>query len=238
MAGNLESSTEVTFEVRGEGRVISNWAFTHFSAAKYFATKVLEIEKANEGAPFGNFWGEIGIYWGGCVISAAASLEALINELYIHGGNPLHGSIPDFDVYFWGDPFDPPWWRRLFHKTKPGLVRRPALFKYKKALRLLGKPAMDGRATTTEDAKTLIGLRNYLIHFKPLWDESRRDERLENALADKFDLSPCMVDGDDFITKKCVSGSCADWAVDTVRNFVAEFAEKSELEPKKLGAFN
>lgn len=64
MAGNLESSTEVTFEVRGEGRVISNWAFTHFSAAKYFATKVLEIERANEGAPFGNFWGEIGIYWG------------------------------------------------------------------------------------------------------------------------------------------------------------------------------
>ena len=85
----------------GKGRFISNFALTHFNAAKHFSVKVGEIESASAGQPFGNFWEEISIYCASCIISAAASLEALINELFIAPGS-LRNPIANFDIFFWG----------------------------------------------------------------------------------------------------------------------------------------
>lgn len=89
------------FKVEAQGRVISNFALTHFNAAIHFASKVNEIESANAGQPFGNFFEEVSIYCSSCIITAAASLEALINELYLSPG-PLQNSVDNFDTFFWG----------------------------------------------------------------------------------------------------------------------------------------
>jgi hypothetical protein len=102
------------------GRVISNFALTHFNAARHFSSKVGEIETTNNGQPLGNFFEEISIYCSSCVISAAASIEALINELYLSPG-PLHDSIEGFDSFFWGEGKD------LGFERKPALIniRKP-----------------------------------------------------------------------------------------------------------------
>lgn len=223
--------------VAAQGRVISNFALTHFSAAKHFSSKTHEIEIANAGQPFGNFWQEVSIYCSSSILTAAASLEALINELFLTPG-PLQGAVEDFDTFFWGGEASV---RRClpFKRTKRirGLEMRPALEKYREAAKLLGASPLSKCDDPYRAADALVGFRNYLIHFKPLWDESRRDEELEQFLNGRFQLSPFVDEGAEFLAKKCMSGGCSAWAVQTVVNFVAYFREKSGMTSKKFGSF-
>jgi len=196
-----------------------------------------QIEQDNAGQPFGNFFEEVSIFCSGAIIASAASLEALINELYIAPG-ALHDSLPNFDESFWGTSDSSTWFSCVNRANqRRGLVRQSALMKYRKALRLLKRPSLSKRDAPFRHAETLIGFRNYLIHFKPLWDNARRHTSLEAELTDLFDLSPFPDDGADFLTKKCMSAGCADWSVSTTRNFIQYFARMSELDPRKLGAF-
>ena len=55
-------------------------------------------------------------------MSATASLEALINELFIAHGSKLRAQLKDFEVEFWG---------------KRGIERKPILDKYQHALAML-----------------------------------------------------------------------------------------------------
>jgi len=208
----------------GYGRVISNFALTHFNAAKHFSQKCGEIESANSDQPFGNYFEEISIYCSSSIISASASLEALINELYIAPG-PLHDSISDFDTFFWGNS-----------ETR-GFEWESALKKYKKAINLLEKPSLSRDDEAYRNAESLIGFRNYLIHFKPLWDDEHRDESLEYSLSGQFEISKFVDEGANFLAMKCMTSGCANWAVQSVNNFVSYFSDRSQLDPKKLGAF-
>lgn len=213
------------FKAQFRGQVISNFALTHFAAAKCFASKVREIENAHVGQSLGNFGQEISIYCVSCIIVAVASLEALINELFIAPG-PLRESEPNFDKYFWGG------------EGERGLGRESILAKYKEAMSILHKPALSKDEDFYKNTEALIWFRNYLIHFKPLWDDERRNDRLEDQLDGKFDLSPFFSDdGAGFLATKCMSAGCAEWAVRTVAEFVQEFGKRSSLDPKKLSMF-
>jgi hypothetical protein len=224
-------------QVEGHVRVISNFALTHFNAAKHFSDKTKEIEDANMGQPFGNFWEEISIYCASSLITAAASLEALINELFISPGD-LHANVENFDDFFWGNEMTVS--RFLLFKRKKiikGLERKPALLKYKEAVKILGRAPLARTDNEYSAAEALLAFRNYLIHFKPLWDEGRRDERLEERLDGLFDLSPFVDQGSSFLEMKCMSAGCSEWAVKTVVNFVSYFSDKSGLGDKKLHSF-
>jgi hypothetical protein len=220
-----------------QGRVISNFALTHFSAAKHFSSKTVQIETANSGQPFGNFWEEISIYCASSIVMAAASLEALINELFLTPG-PLQDAVKDFDTFFWGGKVSV---RRglFFKRTKRvrGLEMKPALEKYREAAKLLGASPLSKTDDPYRTADALIGFRNYLIHFKPLWDENRRDEELEQLLVGRFQLSPFVDEGAEFLATKCMSGGCSAWAVRSVVDFVTYFRDKSGMNSKKFGSF-
>jgi len=223
--------------VQGQARVVSNFALTHFNAAVHFAKKVTEIEEANSNQPFGNYFEEVSIYCSSCIISAAASLEALINELYLAPG-PLNSSVEDFDAFFWGGYVCEAYlvfFRK--NKLKQGLERKPALEKYKKALSLLGKQPLKKNEELYKMAGSLIGYRNYLIHFKPLWDEDRKNESLEDSLRGLFDTAPNVDEGANFLAMQGMSAGCANWAVSSARDFILDFGQRSELFPKKFGAF-
>jgi hypothetical protein len=208
--------------IAAQGRVVANFALKHFRAAKRFSTVAAEIESAHVGQPFGDFFEEIHIYCSSCIIVAAASLEALINELYIAPG-PLRSSVEDFDRDFWGPK---------------GLERKSALAKYNRALSFLNKPVLSERDTTYQHADTLIGFRNYLIHFKPLWDDHRRSRKeLEESLQGVFNESPFVGADSDFLVMRCMSSGCASWAVNTALSFVRDFGQKSGLDPNKLSQF-
>jgi len=223
--------------VFGQGRVISNFALTHFNAAKHFSEKTSQIENDNADQPFGNFWEEISIYCSSSIITAAASLEALINELFISEGE-LHNRIQDFDTFFWGgeEIEKACFFFNRKHKIT-GLERKSALVKYKKAVSLMDRSPLSKKDPEYSAAGTLIGFRNHLIHFKPLWDEERRNDNLEQSLNGLFALSPFVDKGASFLEKKCMSAGCSQWAVETVVNFVTYFANKSGIDSKKLGSF-
>jgi hypothetical protein len=223
--------------VEGQGRFISNFALTHFMAAKLFAAKTREIEVANLDQPLGQFWQEISIYCASTLTTAAASLEALINELFIAQGD-LQSRVDNFDTFFWGGEETV---RKfcIFKKNRQvrGLEMKPALEKYKKAVKLLERPPLSRSDAQFMAADALIGFRNYLIHFKPLWDESRRDDELEQRLNGLFDLSPFVDENASFLAQQCMSAGCSDWAVQTVVDFVDYFQDKSGLDLEKLNAF-
>lgn len=204
--------------IEAQGRTISNFALTHFNAAIHFANKANEIETANTDQPLGNFFNEISIYCSSCIISSAASIEALINQLYLTPG-PLHNSIDNFDTFFWGGTNKETyfWFFRRSKRKKDGLERKPALEKYKKAINLLGKPPLRRDEDVYRYAESLIGFRNYLIHFKPLWDDVRRNKTLEESLRGLFKTSPYVDTGADFLATQCMSAGCATWSVNTAR---------------------
>jgi hypothetical protein len=221
----------------GQGRVISNFALMHFRAAKHFSELTCQVEAAHVGKQFGSHFERISHYCSSCIVLGAASLEALINELFIARG-PLQEAVPNFETYFWGGVQE----RRilwLFRRKKyiRGLEREHPLFKYKRALVLLSKPPFSRGHLAYQQADSLFGLRNCLIHFKPLWDDARRDVSLEQKLKGQFRESPFFESGADFVAKRCMSAGCASWVIDTVQNFVEAFAAASGLDPPKLGAF-
>jgi len=231
-----------------QGTVIAHFALTHFNAAKHFAAEVQRRETENAGQPFGNFWEEISLYCASCVIMTGAALESLINEIFISPGS-VHEAVTekygDFDSFFWGDPTSTGngweralallfFWRR---SKKRGFERKGALEKYTRAAKLLRKTQVAKTSKEYQHAVALIGFRNYLIHFKPLWDKGRANTDLEQDLAGLFALSPWSQATQPFIEQQCMSAGCARWAIETVANFVQEFGRKTAYDQAKLAPF-
>lgn len=135
----------------------------------------------------------------------------------------LRAQFKDFEAEFWG---------------KDGIERKPILCKYKHALTLLNARRLDEGAPPYKDACDLIGLRNALVHYKPMWDpERKRQTDLAKVLKDRFPLSPFPEAGADFVTMKCMSVGCASWAISTVVALVEEFDARTNLDAKKIAAF-
>ena len=161
----------------------------------------------------------------------------MINQLFLTPGH-LHNSVDNFDTFFWGGTNEERYF--LFFrrkKKKHGLERKPALEKYKKAIYLLGKPPLRRDEDVYRYAESLIGFRNYLIHFKPLWDDVRRNKTLEESLCGLFQTSPYIGTGDDFLGIRYMSSGCATWSVNTARDLILDFGNRSEIQPDVFKAF-
>lgn len=220
-----EDSVELNFAVKMEatGRVIANFAWQHLKAATTFRDQVISIELQNTGMPFGTYFEDIRSYGTACIMSAAGSLESLINEFFIWPEGPLRQGLQDFESEFWG------------HK---GIEWKPPLQKYQKALEMLGQPKFDERVTTFRDVWALIELRNYLVHYKPTWDPDRqRRVELVEVLTGKYKLSPFPDNGSDFVTMQSMSSGCMKWVVSTVLSFMRAFHERVQLDENKMSGF-
>jgi len=205
------------------GRVIANFAWQHLKAAATFRDQVVALESQNASQPFGSFFEDVRSYGSACIMSAAASLEALVNELFITPEGPLRRKISDFESEFWG---------------RGGIEWKPPLEKYQVALEMLGQPKLDEHTPPYRDAWALIELRNALVHYKPTWDPDRqRKVELVEVLAGKYDLSPFPDKGADFVTMRSMSAGCMRWVIITVVNFMMEFHARSQLDEHKMSAF-
>lgn len=205
------------------GTVIANFAWQHLKAATVFRDKVCELEAANAGAPFGSFFNDIRTYGSACFMSSTSSLEALINEIFIAPNLGLRPLLNNFEKEFWGTG---------------GIKREPILKKYQRALTLLGSELFDESAQPFRDVWALIELRNALIHYKPTWDPDRkRKVQMVEVLQGKFNLSPFLDEGADFVTMKCMSAGAVKWAVATSLAFMREFDTRTNLDSKKMQGF-
>ncbi|MET0984868.1 MAG: hypothetical protein ABW034_05610 [Steroidobacteraceae bacterium] len=211
-------------KLRATGRLIANYALPHQLAAKHFAARVKDIEIANRHQPFGEFWNDIRTYVTGTILSSASAMEAFINECFLLPNGELRNRISNFEAEFWG---------------RNGIERLSILAKYNHALRLLDKPELkdiDGAALA--HAQALVGLRNTLVHFKPLYD-APRDTQLEleqNLRACSFPLSQYHGAESDFVLQ-CMSSGCADWAVRTSADLVRVFADQTRIQTNVAEAF-
>jgi hypothetical protein len=79
-------------------KIIANFAWQHLKAATIFRDRVIAIEGERIDQPVGPFFEEIRSYVSGCLLSAAACLEAFINELYMaHNSRPSHNFVAPND---------------------------------------------------------------------------------------------------------------------------------------------
>lgn len=221
--GDIGWHGHMTDRVEATGRVIANFAWQHLKAAATFRDRVVAFESQNANQPFGSFFEDIRSYGSACIMSAAASLEALVNECFITPEGPLRRKLSNFESEFWG---------------RGGIEWKPPLEKYQVALDMLGQPRFYEPALPFRDAWALVELRNALVHYKPTWDPDRqRKVELLEILAGKYDLSPFPDSGADFVTMRSMSAGGMRWVISTVVNFVREFHARSQLDEKKMSAF-
>jgi len=203
--------------------VIANFALQHLKAATIFRDRMIALENEHANDEFGAFFEEIRSYASACFMSSAASLEALINELFIAHNGTLRSQINNFEHEFWG---------------RNGIERKPILEKYKLALQMLNAAPLDEHTTPFRDVWALIELRNALVHYKPTWDPDRqRKVELIEVLNGRFSISPFSDAGADFVSMKCMSAGCVKWAISSSLSFMHEFHNRANLEAHKMEAF-
>jgi hypothetical protein len=206
-----------------QATVTSNFAYQHLTSAIKFRDLSSELEKRYRNKEFSGFFSEIRSYVSGTILTATASLEALINELYIHPRGQLYLQFSNFEQEFWG---------------RNGVERKPILWKYQKALQMLGEDILDVNSEIYSNARDLIMLRNYFVHFKPTYESTPQSQQnLSSNLSGKFATSPFVDSGADFFAMKCMSSSCAQWTVSVVQALVNEFFARTNIEEKKIKAF-
>jgi hypothetical protein len=211
------NESNIQISIKASGRVVSGFSYAHFRAAVTFRNSLIAIERDNRDQRYGPFFSDVRTYGGACFMSAAAALEALINELFIAHGGRLRSQITEFEKTFWG---------------RNGIERENTLEKYQRALRMIGAEEFSASDQLFRSAWALIELRNMLIHFKPSWDPaSKREIDVTDVLAGRFALSPFVDEGADFITMRCMSAGAAEWAVESVLAFVSEFQQRTDLLP-------
>jgi len=105
------------------------------------------------------------------------------------------------------------------------------LDKYQYALILMDCDKFNDTINPFQNIKTLISLRNYLVHYKPEWIEMQTYKKnnntqfvsLEKKIKGTFNTTKI---GNDFFPAKYLSYGCAIWGIDNSIQFVNEFYDK------------
>jgi len=199
-------------------------------SARFFAqhARTFENRAVQQGQLGGGAAGDLvrhRSYVSGAILSAAAFLEASINELYLE----LHGLrsnertrlprrvLADLGR-FWSD-----------------IERAPVLHRYQVVLMVADAERFDERRAPFHDADSLMKLRDALVHFRPERPESRRRLRtLEQRLRNRFDLNPLAPRDSEWFPDLCLSAECAEWAVKAADDFTEDFCKRMALPARGL----
>jgi hypothetical protein len=112
--------------------------------------------------------------------------------------------------------------------------------KYNEGLGLLNLGRLNGNDALFVRVRCLTGLRDQLIHHKPLWDSPRPDVQDLVALLRQTDFtqSRYVGPGDDFIAMQCMSASCAQWAVRAASDLILEYGRRTGMSAETRAAFS
>lgn len=196
-------------------RTRMNYSVQHLLVSASLAREVDAIETSNAGAEFGSFWDDVLGYSVGCVVLAAAALEAYVNELF--ADRDKHFSAHD---------------QAILNLLWEEYERKSLVDKFDLALRLRTGTALDRGATTTQAIERLISLRNALVHFKPEWfDEQAEHVRLSEKLKDYVGRS-AWLRNEPLFPRAWATHATTSWAVSSVVEFVASFSAASGIEDR------
>lgn len=192
-----------------EFKVRYQLSLNHMMAACRFATRVKMLEEENEGKEFGDFFDEIQQYAMAVTMMSVAALEAYYNELTFEGQIlTSHGKNKDFANCF-----------------VEKIERKPTLVKYSEIYETTKSQKLNKEGDWWPHTKTLIGVRDKLIHFCPEWyGEEGKHLDLSNELKiTKISTSPFLVNEKQLFPLAWASYSFCKWALETTINFIEEF---------------
>jgi hypothetical protein len=167
------------------------------------------------------------------VLSTVAFLESTINELYADAAD---------DAYFFADEKHEALLRTIREKwqNEKNFDRAPMVSKYQKILTISGTATFDEDDQAFANVRTLIEIRNYLMHFKREWvvirdggadgkGGSATGDRFEKILRKKFATNPLAPKNVPFFPDKCLGHGCAEWAIANSLIFTDEFFRRLDL---------
>jgi hypothetical protein len=176
------------------------------------------------------------------ILSSVAFLESTINEFYADAAD---------DAYFFIDEKNEELLKTISEKwrNEKNFDRAPLVNKYQNILMIADKSPFDEDNPVFSNIRTLIEIRNYLMHYKREWIvvqkgemtgdiEETHGEKLERMLRNKFVINPLAQKNRPFFPDTCFGHGCAEWAVKNSLAFTDEFFKKLELPAPYDGIIN
>lgn len=150
------------------------------------------------------------------VMSAAAFLEALVNEVFLDTADPslrssgLLDGISEDGVTAMSDKWT----------ASPSAEREGILEKYKLAIRCVSA-TMDFGRDPTQSVQLLIRLRDALTHYKPEWQGDATN--LYADLRRKLPVNPRVAEVNPWFPHQALSADLAEWACERSVEFAKEW---------------
>jgi hypothetical protein len=167
------------------------------------------------------------------VLSTVSFLESTVNELYADAAD---------DAYFFADEKNEALLKTIGEKWRNGknFDRAPMISKYQKILAIAGKLPFDENDPAFANVRTLIEIRNHLMHYKREWvvirergvaatDEETTADKFEKILRKKFATNPLAAKNLPFFPDKCLGHGCAEWTILNSIIFTDEFFRRLDL---------
>jgi hypothetical protein len=182
-------------------------------ASAIFARKATEIERVDGATATEDAMAE----HRGCVVGAllqcVAALETEIHDLMVYGpGAHLGSGATDHDA------------REFLYPCAEMIDCEDVISRYEIVSHLLKRPKLSRGTQPTQDTALLIRLRNEIVHYKSGWGREMERSTLLTALQNLKHAKPPFVDDrSNFFPQKCLSATCAAWAVRTAVAFVDAF---------------
>ena len=194
----------------------------HLWGAQHFTKLAQDIEDQHSGdTPIFNV--KLQAYVTNAVLSAAAFLEAAINEIYVDVADEHPGYV---------DPLTPET-KRLLAGLWERIERWPILEKYQAALLCSGIEPFEKGQPPYEDVKLLIDLRNQLMHARPKTLATGDVDKLSKSLKPRFKPSRLMENAaSPYFPSHCLGAGCAGWAVASAQAYRDEFFDRLGISPR------
>ena len=189
----------------------------HFYSAHHFAETAHALETRGEDqiSAEERWWHRA--YVTGAVFSAAAFLEASINELY-REFQELNEA---------GEPRLPARTNAALQRVWPEVTGSPVLHKYQVALSIADADSFNESKAPFVEADSLIRLRDALLSSTEEWDDTKGKRRsLEKRLRTKFPPNPFVSVDVPWFPDRCLGAGCARWAVRVAQAFSDDFCRR------------
>ena len=207
--------------------VMRNYFSTYLLwSARDFASKAAAIESGHSGDS--RFDIEHRAYVVGAVVSAAAFLEAMINELFqdAHDGHGVEDDgniaalLPRTRELMAG------WWAA----SGEGFER--VLEKYQLSVLFADQPGLDRGAEPYQGAGLLIKLRNTLVHYKSESVSVDVEHRFAKDLRGRFADNRLMEgSGNAWWPDHALGAGCAQWAFESAKALADAVADALRIRP-------
>lgn len=199
-------STVLRVSAAVRARARPNFAAQHLAVARYFATHAAAIEGSH--APSKKTFAppEYSHFCWGAVVFSVMAAEADVYDLMRHP-----------DRYKGDATVTPPF--SAADQRREVLERYALVYEWR-----IGKSLETGKGPA-QSFKTLVKLRNAIVHAKSEWrDDANLSRALRASCGTRFSENPYL-SGPAYFPDKCTSAAAAQWAVRTTEVFVRGFSK-------------